>query len=365
MVFRKDAQPPEEIQQAPPAILEAPDDVLDAVAAILRALAKHVATSPGAVAKLDGWARHILLLVPPPVQRESHHPGERDWAGLRRDTVRHIRDEGTASARAIGDLQEALWGVVEGLSEALFADAAADSQALGSLVKLREATQGTSDELKRAALEAAAELRTLIENRSARHRELALALGQRVDTLRGELDEARREASLDGLTQLANRTVLDHELERAVHMHRLTQEPHALLIADVDGFKSVNDTFGHVAGDDTLRAISDTLVVSFPRRSDLVCRLGGDEFAVILREASVVDAERLAVRFVEAIRRLEIGSTGGSIRVSVSVGVAAVTVIDDAASWLARADAALYDAKSAGRDRVSVAEEPFAERDAA
>jgi diguanylate cyclase (GGDEF)-like protein len=350
-VFRKDAKRAREPEVVP--LLSTSDAGLDTVAAILRALAKHLATPGGAASRLEHWARHILLLVPPPTQPGAVPPVERDWDGLRRYVVRHIRDEGVSSARAIGDLQDALWAVVEGMSEALRADASEDRHAIGCLARLREAAQGSTGELKRAALEAVAELRALIESRNARHRELALALGQRVDLLRDELAEARRAASIDRLTQLANRSVLEPELQRAIHMHRLTGEPHALLLADVDGFKAVNDTLGHVAGDEALRAIADALAVSFPRRSDLVCRFGGDEFAVILREASLEDAERLACRFVELVRSREIPSGGVGIHVTVSVGVAPVETADDVASWLARADRALYDAKSGGRDRVA------------
>ncbi len=93
----------------------------------------------------------------------------------------------------------------------------------------------------------------------------------------------------------------------------------------------------------------------FPRRSDLVARYGGDEFAVILREAGRDEARMLAQRLVEAVRALRVTHEDREVRVSVSVGIAECVPGEPCASWVARADAALYQAKSAGRDRWAAA----------
>jgi diguanylate cyclase (GGDEF)-like protein len=124
---------------------------------------------------------------------------------------------------------------------------------------------------------------------------------------------------------------------------------------DVDEFKRVNDGFGHPAGDAVIKAVADCLVRTFPRRTDLVARYGGDEFAVILREAGLKEARVLAERLVTAVRALRVIYDGREIRVSVSVGVAECVPGEMPDLWVARADAALYQAKSAGRNRWAAA----------
>jgi diguanylate cyclase (GGDEF)-like protein len=135
----------------------------------------------------------------------------------------------------------------------------------------------------------------------------------------------------------------------------LVDEPACLLIADIDNFKHVNDRHGHTVGDATLEAVARELSRSFPRRSDVVARFGGDEFAIILRDATGVDGGRLAARFLEAVRQLEVSGPHGEVPVTASVGVAEALPGELADNWFARADRALYAAKAEGRDCVVIA----------
>lgn len=327
-------------------------DALDAVASILRALARFSATRPEAAVELDAWASHVLVLSPPPRERQWRQ--DRDWKGLQVYVTSHIREESSRTQSTIGDLRDTLWGVIDGMTRAVLADGAEDAQAAECLERLRQATELPPQELKQTALEAVAQLGGLIEAKTSRHRMLARELGERVDLLRTELDNARREAELDGLTELGNRARLNRELVQALQLHVLTGKAHALVMVDVDGFKSVNDRFGHLAGDEALRSIADALALSFPRRSDLVCRYGGDEFAVILYDTALAEAERLATRCLEAIRQLRMEGLA-DLALTVSVGVAASAPGDTPDDWLERADRALYAAKAHGRDRVALA----------
>ena len=121
-------------------------------------------------------------------------------------------------------------------------------------------------------------------------------------------------------------------------------------MVDIDHFKQVNDGFGHPGGDAVIKAVSDCLVRTFPRRDDLVARYGGDEFAVILKEVDPKDARALVQRLIDASRELRVSHNGRAIAVTLSVGLAACRDGDTAESWLARADEGLYQAKSAGRN---------------
>src|SRR5581483_8365864 len=134
----------------------------------------------------------------------------------------------------------------------------------------------------------------------------------------------------------------------------LTGELYVLVLVDVDRFKGVNDGFGHPVGDEALRAVANVLVLAFPRRSDVVCRYGGDEFAVLLRDTDAADAQRLVTRFLGAIRELRVEGLA-ALELTVSAGIAEQADGDTPEAWLARADAALYEAKSQGRDRARLA----------
>ncbi len=158
-----------------------------------------------------------------------------------------------------------------------------------------------------------------------------------------------RAASHDQLTGLANRNGFNHGLDAALATAARTGRELALLCLDLDGFKAVNDTLGHAAGDALLAAVAQRLVQS-SRGTDLVARLGGDEFAVVLPGAGLADAEQACRRLLEEIRApYDLG--GRSARIGVSIGIAAFPRDGSTAEQLlANADTALYMAKDGGRD---------------
>lgn len=154
----------------------------------------------------------------------------------------------------------------------------------------------------------------------------------------------------DGLTGLANPRHFKAALEQEVNRVSRSGEIALLLLIDVDHFKQINDRYGHLAGDQALRTVAGVLAKQM-RAMDTAARYGGDEFAVILREVSLKEAGALAQRFVDAVRALRVPHAKEPIRVSVSVGLAECVPGEGPAAWVERADAALYRAKSGGRDR--------------
>jgi diguanylate cyclase (GGDEF)-like protein len=162
----------------------------------------------------------------------------------------------------------------------------------------------------------------------------------------------RGAAILDPLTGMLNRHALATRTAEIEHQSRLTHEPVGVIVADVDHFKHVNDTHGHGAGDAVLRAVAYALRREL-RAYDLAYRLGGEEFVVLVLGAQAGSSAEVAERLRSAVER----ETCSGVRVTMSFGVAA-TRRGDAFSWsesFARADAALYDAKAAGRNCVRVA----------
>jgi len=156
----------------------------------------------------------------------------------------------------------------------------------------------------------------------------------------------------DALTGLRNRRWLDQTLPRIVQRHLHAREPLCIAVMDVDHFKSVNDRFGHPAGDAALAQVGQ-LVRGNLRPSDVAARTGGEEFVLVFPQTALPGAINAAERLREAIASAPFGHDGRALpRITASLGVAALERSADSAELLARADAALYRAKHAGRDRT-------------
>ncbi|WP_334188689.1 GGDEF domain-containing protein [Noviherbaspirillum sp.] len=162
----------------------------------------------------------------------------------------------------------------------------------------------------------------------------------------------------DPLTQLANRREFDRRLALEWGRARRGGYPVALILADVDFFKSFNDRYGHPAGDACLKRVAAILRSVPQRSSDLAARLGGEEFGVLLPSTNIEDATQLAEQMRKAVLALEIPheASGVSPMVTISFGVVAIQpgLRNDPAELLAGADAALYKAKKDGRNQVAL-----------
>ncbi len=166
-------------------------------------------------------------------------------------------------------------------------------------------------------------------------------------------DEMGRLARHDALTALPNRMLFLDRVEQAVIRARRHDATLAVLFLDLDGFKGVNDRFGHAEGDELLKTVAARLV-SCVRAADSVARLGGDEFAVLLEGVEGIgELEELCRRLLGALRR-EIRVMGHEVVVGASIGVAVAGPDDDAAGLLRNADMAMYRAKALGKDRFFV-----------
>lgn len=162
----------------------------------------------------------------------------------------------------------------------------------------------------------------------------------------------------DGLTGIYNRLHFDAEYPKEFERARRMNRPLSLVIVDVDHFKQYNDAFGHLNGDTCLIAVARALADVLLRSADFVARYGGEEFAIVLPDTGLRDACDIAERCRQAVLRLNIATPAPAGRVTISAGCAAIVRSETLApgDLASAADAALYKAKSAGRNRIEPAE---------
>jgi diguanylate cyclase len=183
---------------------------------------------------------------------------------------------------------------------------------------------------------------------------------QEINQLQENLEVARTESLTDPLTSLSNRKFFDQALAKAVADANTQSQTLSLLMTDIDHFKTFNDTFGHLTGDQVLRLVALSVKQNV-KGQDIAARYGGEEFAIILpntalrASVTVADHIRRAVMSKELMKR----STGEHLgRVTISVGVAVLRPGDTVQSLIGRADACLYAAKRNGRNRVICETDP-------
>ena len=289
-------------------------------ACVFGMIAFSVAAVGAGFADTRGMGRRATLILEPP-EESGLNAAEQRFAADLALIVKLLQSHMTANA---------------GYSESL-------ARANADLPQLN-----TSDEIRAVVL-------TLIdENRKIQTKmdELSASLDEsvnKIEKLRSNLAEANDKALRDPLTGLGNRRFFDQEIDLALG----DAEALCLLMCDLDRFKAINDKFGHAVGDMVLKQFADILSAA-ARRDDFTARIGGEEFAIVMPGISPIEA----ARFAEQIRRqLEakkwmLGSGTPLGVVTASFGVARRRASDTAPDLFKRADAALYRAKSEGRNRV-------------
>ncbi len=178
-------------------------------------------------------------------------------------------------------------------------------------------------------------------------------LVKRIAQLHDENNHLRSMAVIDNLTELYNHRFFSAQLKTEMARTRRTGLPCALLMIDLDNFKTLNDTLGHGEGNTFLSTIAKS-IREHVRPTDTACRYGGDEFTVIMPDTTVNEASRIALRLKSAIEEL---SEPLNLDISASIGVAEYTVMSswDIAEFIDAADSAMYDAKRKGKNRISIA----------
>lgn len=187
---------------------------------------------------------------------------------------------------------------------------------------------------------------------------LAFIISHRIkilEDIRSSQEDLKRQASTDPLTKLYNRRFFFSEADYILQLAKASKTPVSLLVIDIDHFKNVNDSHGHATGDAVIIQLAGSLR-QHSRTDDLIARFGGEEFVFLLPGADLQEASLCAERIRATCAAMEVKTgTGESVRLTVSIGAAEIDVSSEAVeAALGRADRALYEAKHAGRNRVSI-----------
>lgn len=332
---------------------------LEAVAALLRIFGRSVVSLDGTpteavTRRFEDWARHVLVRsLPPDRERADDEGTQRDWPGLQRFVGEHRKAEALLVAETVAGLREAARSFIRAMTRLRMVGDSADLGVRQQIDRLRVVAGAASPlELKRGVLAAADALDVAVESRRSEEEAVAAALAAQVKDLSQQLGQALKESGIDALTRLPNRKTLDAAVADAVEVGGVTREPICLVMLDLDDFKAINDTHGHAAGDDVLKGVADAMSRVILRQRDLVARYAGDEFCVLLRDCNATTATQLAGRIADALRGLGFERNGARFNVRASFGIATLQVGDTVASFVERADTALYRSKREGKDAV-------------
>jgi len=250
-------------------------------------------------------------------------------------------------ARVIGEIDDVMKLITESLGMAAHFDASLNCASKDL------ATVQTRDQLKPIVETLLKSTREMRETNKALEERLSLSRSE-ISNLQHSLEVIRAESLTDPLTGLGNRKYFDRSIEAAVQAAHASGEPLSLLMFDIDHFKSFNDSYGHLTGDQVLRLVGMSLKQTI-KGQDITARYGGEEFAVVLPSTGLRQALTVADHIRRAImaKELKKKSTGEILgRVTISVGVSMLKPDDDTDSLIERADGCLYAAKRNGRNRV-------------
>jgi len=277
-----------------------------------------------------------------------------------RETVRNVRERVQTELNRWADSalqhhidnERKIIGVVAQLAETVGAKDEKFSREIGALAQNMISVTDMTDisEIRTSIVVGTNRLKSCVERMAEEGRASMRRMTAEIESYRNRLEESEKIASLDPLTQLANRRAFEKQLDSRI----AAATPFSLLLIDLNDFKAVNDTHGHLAGDDLLRQFAKELRDQLPP-SDLVCRWGGDEFSAIVPGTAADSADR-----VERIRTWVLGSyrinTGTGVvkaRVDASVGVVQWDGKETGLDLMSRADKGLYKGKDRTRSRVT------------
>lgn len=278
--------------------------------------------------------------------------GRRNWSALRRFFADRRRDEKAFVTERLGDYREVVRDLTTSLRRIGQRDRDTEAAVRQGLDNIEcSMAAGSLDQIRSVVEETIHSVSETFARQKQEYEEQIRELKSRMSSLRQDLVAAREEMVRDPLTDAYNRGAFDTAIVQSINTHFMLNLPITFILIDLDNFKTINDTWGHSAGDEVLRGVGECLARSFIRKSDFVARYGGDEFAVILNDTTAANSTSLIKRFLELVTEIRVPNAPEDLGISCSAGYTEITTGDTSKALINRADAALYQAKRAGRNR--------------
>jgi diguanylate cyclase len=304
------------------------------------------------------WFRYFQA-DPEIVRAIDAHQGPLDEISCHKFYKRYLSE--TAVDDAIKKISDQLHQAINDIAAMMNSVRLATSEYGDTLVEVKEEIENaeTLESLSGVISDIVEYTKMMVQKNQKLEVQLTSSLIQVAD-LRKSLDNVKKESMTDDLTGLANRKAFDKQIHDWVEETSILGGDLCLLMLDIDHFKEFNDTYGHQTGDQILRLVARTLTDGVKGR-DLTARFGGEEFAIILPETSLQDSIKLAetlrrsLENKEVINRITNKNLG---RITLSIGVAQYIIGESVTDFIERADAAMYEAKKAGRNQVRAAAAP-------
>jgi diguanylate cyclase len=300
------------------------------------------------------WIGHVIGGKPSP--EAGSEDGDVSWEGLEKYFRGQRGRERHYVSRTLNEFRGLIWDFVRELSSSVAEDRGAHGEIRDRLRSLEESvrTQPLS-EVRNHVMGAVRHIGRIMEERELRQVKQMHQLGAKLREMRAELVSVRTQMAMDPLTEVFNRASLDAQMEKVVQLNQFSGTGACLFIVDTDNFKSVNDRLGHKAGDAALKMLAGCCVRSFPRESDFIARYGGDEFVVMVEETGTDIARLMGKRLLDMIASIPTQSKDERVFVTASLGIALLEPTDTATTWFERADRALREAKSLGKNHLVLA----------
>ncbi|ANO51067.1 GGDEF domain-containing protein [Woeseia oceani] len=293
----------------------------------------------------------------PSLDIAGSNDGERRWGHVRRFYIDRRQSERDFVNSRMADYRGVVEDLVGGLREIAQRDRETEFCINRNLKSVEAAVAtGLLPEIKATLNQTIRNIAESLAQQKQDYEKRISEMNQRMSSLRQDLLSVREKMSRDSLTGAFNRGAFDQAIIHCLNINFILNQPVTVILLDIDHFKTVNDTYGHAAGDEVLRSVGDALARSFIRKTDFVARYGGDEFAVILADTTAANSATLLSRFYEYVGEITVPYAPDGVRLGCSSGYTEVIPGDTVESIIKRVDSALYAAKDAGRNCYKYAE---------
>ncbi|HRO66946.1 MAG TPA: GGDEF domain-containing protein [Pseudobdellovibrionaceae bacterium] len=297
---------------------------------------------------MDGFVKELMTLSAP--------EDEKSLFRLRQFFASYRIEEYSYLQKTFDDFKTIIWDFADQLGEELQVEKKAEADVGASLAGLREAVESNSIEDLRA--KSREFINFYISHQTKKDDRRAKRMSRfrkNLDQVRKQLVEANQSMRTDHMTGAFNRKSFDEQVKNHLRLGEFSGAPVTLILADIDHFKKINDSYGHDIGDFVIKECVNMLKGGFHEEQAFVARIGGEEFAILLTDCDEGKASQMAETLMGQIRKEVFVQGNLDIRFTISMGIAEARDTDSSETWLKRADEALYHSKHSGRNRWTTA----------